>query len=247
VGLLATAVLVNAMFLRSNLGQRFGDAAVPVVLLIAWTSGASASWSSPFVRRTAAVLPIAAMAYVLGATYWFSDLRSELRTSGLSVSWEMVARRYHDVRADLSGLPPVVWSDEDSTGTLTAARYIAECTEPDDYLFVAGHNQEIPVFARRRFAAGQATVSLSFYTSDDDQRRAIARLERQSVPIVLADARDFEEGFSSDYPLIAQYVARHYRESGPIAVDGEPYFLVFADARREPVRVDQRLKLPCFQ
>jgi hypothetical protein len=32
---------------------------------------------------------------------------------------------------------------------------------------------------------------LSLYTSERDQERALARLEQQSVPLVLADIREF--------------------------------------------------------
>ena len=45
---------------------------------------------------------------------------------------------------------------------------------------------------------------LSLYTSEHDQRRALAQLEQQSVPIVLADDREFGEGFLDDYPLFAR-------------------------------------------
>jgi hypothetical protein len=247
IGLLAMAALVNTFFLRANLDQRFGDAIVPVALLAAWTAGAASGWPAGALRVSAVAVPAVLLLYMFSAAYVFSDMSRELDTSGLSDSWGEVTRRYQAVRADLGRLPPVAWSDEDAVGTLSAARYVAECTAPDDYLLVAGHYQEIPVFARRRFAAGQPTVSLSFYTSEGDQRRALARLERQSVPIVLADAEEFEEGFVSDYPLLAQHLADAYRETGTIAVDDEPRFRVFVDAHRQPTRVDPHLGLPCFR
>jgi hypothetical protein len=247
IGLLAMAALVNTFFLRANLDQRFGDAIIPVALLAAWTAGAASGWSAGALRTSAVVVPAVLLLYMFSAAYVFSETRRELDTSGLSDSWGEVTRRYQAVRAELSRLPPVVWSDSDAVGTLGAARYVAECTAPDDYLLVAGHYQEIPVFARRRFAAGQPTVSLSFYTSESDQRRALARLEGQSVPIVLADAEEFEEGFVSDYPLLAQHLADAYRETGTIAVDDEPRFRVFVDAHRQPTGVDPHLGLPCFR
>ena len=86
---------------------------------------------------------------------------------------------------------------------MKAAGYIARCTTPDDRLLVTGAIHEIPVLARRRFAGGQAMFKLSLYTSERDQRRALAKLEQQSVPIVLADDREFGEGFLDDYPLFA--------------------------------------------
>jgi hypothetical protein len=241
------AAVVNTFFLRANLDQRVGDAIIPVALLAAWTVGAASEWPSHTLRIPAVAAPVVLLLYMFGASYVFSDIRRELDTSGLSDSWGKVTRRYQAVRAELGRLPPLVWRDADAAGTLSAARYVAECTAPNDYLLVAGHYQEIPVFARRRFAAGQPTVSLSFYTSEGDQRRALARLERQSVPIVLADAGEFEEGFVSDYPLLAQHLAGTYREAGTIVVDDEPRFRVFVDAHRQPTRMDPHLGLPCFR
>lgn len=246
-GLLALAILAERFFLRANLAERFGDAAVPVVLLAAWTVGASSAWTSPVVRTSVALVPVALLLFMLGAAYVFSDMARDLDTSGLSDSWGKTTRRYHGVRDELSRLPPATWSEQDAAGVMPAARYVAECTSPTDRLLVVGPIHEIPVFARRRFAAGQAMFKLSLYTSERDQRRALERLTHQSVPVVLADAQDFDEGFASDYPLLAQHLDDQYREVGTIAVDDEPRFLVFVDANRQPRGLDPHLGLPCFQ
>ncbi len=247
VGLLALATIVNVFFLRANLSQRFGDAVVPVVALLAWSIGAASALRAPSVRGPAAVIPAVLLGVMLAAACIFGDVARDLETTGMLDSWDSTSRRFEAARTGLSRLPPTTWLPEDAEGTLAAARYVAECTSPSDYLLVAAYAPEIPVFARRRFAAGQPTVSLSFYTSDADQRRALARLERQSVPVILADARDFEEGFVSDYPLLARHLDAEYRKAGTIVVDDEPRFLVFVDADRQPTRMDPVLGLPCFQ
>lgn len=254
IGLLAMAVVVNWFFLRANLAARFGDAVVPVVLLAAWVVGVAPTWRSAAIRIPMVVAPVVLLVQMLGAAYVYADVAHELDTSGLSDSWGKTIRRYRAVNDDLSRLPPVdwsdadaIWSDPNAQGMLRAARYVAECTSPSDYLLVTGPIHEIPVFAHRRFAAGQALFKLSLYTSDADQRRALARLAQQSVPIVIADAEDFENGFTSDYPVVARYLAENYREVGPIVVDEEPRFRVFVTAHREPLRVDPHLGLPCFR
>ena len=246
-GLLVMAVLANMSFLRANLAERFGDAAVPVVLLAAWTAGTAATWTAPAARAAAILVPALVLVQMVAAAYDFSDVRRELDTSGLSDSWDKISRRYAAVRADLGSLPPVTWPNSEPSGVMAAAAFLAHCTGPDDRVLVTGPTHEIPVLARRRFAAGQAMFKLSLYTTERDQQRALARLEHQSVPFVLADIREFEGGFLSDYPLVARHLAEHYREAGTIDVDEEPRLRVFADTRRTPVRVDPRFGMPCFQ
>ena len=247
VGLLALAVIVNVFFLRANLGQRLGDAVVPFVLLAAWSIGAASSLTARRIRVLATLVPGVLLLSTFAAACSFGDVASKLVTAGISDSWDETVRRFEVVRSDLARLPPITWQPDAAEGTLTAARYIAECTSPTDYLLVGAYAPEIGVFARRRFAGGQGTVSLSFYTSDVDQRRTLARLKRQSVPIILADAREFEEGFASDYPLLAQHLADEYREAGTIVVDEEPRFRVFVKADRQPSGVDAYFGLPCFR
>jgi hypothetical protein len=247
-GLVVMAVLASMSFLRANLAERFGDAAVPVVLLAAWTAGTAAVWSSPAARAAVALVPALLLVQMFAAAWEFSDVRRELDTSGLSDSWGKITRRYAAVRDELRGLPPAAWQQRaEQSGIVGAAAYVGQCTSPDDRILVTGATHEIPVLARRRFAAGQAMFKLSLYTSERDQQRALTRLEQQSVPLVLVDARESEGGVLSDYPLVARHLAARYREAGTIDVDEEPRLRLFVDARREPARLDPRFGLPCFQ
>jgi hypothetical protein len=245
--LITLAFALDFFFLRSNLSQRFGDAAVPVVLLASWIAGIAPTVTAGSARLVTTMLPVALLCAIIALAWGYTAASSEFANGDLSLSWTRTRARSDLVHADLQALPPREWTRDNAEGILVAARYIAECTRPEDRLLVAGYMPEVPVFARRAFAAGQATVSLAMYTSDDDQRRALDRLARQSVPVVLADARDFEEGFVSDYPLLAKYIADRYRQAGTIAIDGEPRLLVFVDRQRQPTGVDAYLGLPCFR
>jgi len=247
VGLLALAAIVNVFFLRANLSQRFGDAVVPVALLAAWSVGAGSALTARRIRVLAMLIPSVLLASMLAAACSFGEVTSNLDTAGLSDSWNEIGRRFETTRSELLQLPPTTWGPDAAEGILAAARYVADCTKPTDYVFVASYAPEIPVFARRRFAGGQPTVSMSFYTSELDQRQTLARLEQQSVPIILADAREFEDGFVSDYPLLAQHLADDYRQAGTIVVDEVPRFLVFVEANRQPSGVDAQFGLPCFR
>jgi hypothetical protein len=103
----------------------------------------------------------------------------------------------------------------------------------------------VPVYARRLFAGGQAMFKLSLYTSEGFQRRALDRLARESVPVVLADPEELEH-LEDLYPLVAAHLGRRYLDVGTIEVDDEPRFRVFVDRARRSVRVDPDLGLPCF-
>lgn len=246
VALIVMAMLANMSFLRANLAERFGDSAVAVVLLAAWVAGIAVFWTPGPMQRITVLAPATALVVMLGAAYLFSDVRRELDTSGLSDSWDKTSRRYHAVHDELGRMPPATWSDNESIGTLHAARYLAECTAPDEPVLVVGPIHEVPVFARRPFASGQATFKLSLYTSEAFQRRAIARLEQQPASVVVADIKEFD-AFSSDYPLVASYVASHYHDAGIIDVDSEPRIRVLAANSRQPVRAHVAFGLPCFR
>jgi hypothetical protein len=246
-GLLAMGVLVTIFFLRSNLPARFGDAIVPVALLSAWCVGATAALNTRASRLMAALPATAILVSMLGAMWIIGDVSRELETGGFRNSREAVVRRVTAVREELLSLPPETWQGLEVTGTLKAARYVSECTRPEDHLMVAGYAPEVPVLARRPFAAGQSKLAFSFYKSDVDQRRALERLERQSVPIVLANYEEFDEAFVTDYPLLWDYVSARYERAGIISVDDEPRYIVFADTTRSPSGTDDALALPCFR
>ena len=249
-GLLTIGVLANQSFLRANLESRFGDGVAPIVLLAACSAGVASLWRSVAMRRAVITVVLVLLMQMVGAAYSFSSVALELDTSGLSDSWGKVERRYAAVRSELGALPPTAWSSNvpgAGTATMQAAGYIARCTAPDDRLLVTGPIHEIPVLARRRFAAGQALFKLSLYTSERDQERALARLEGQSVPIILADAREYGEDFLDDYPLVAAHVEKNYRNAGTIGVSEEPGFVVLVEKNRNPVREDDELGLPCFR
>ena len=129
---------------------------------------------------------------------------------------------------------------------MAVARYVAECTAPEDRVLVAPIADEIPYFARRHFAAGQAAFYSNLLKSDDSQRLALQRLARQRAPVMVTHP-DYHGEFAVNYPLVAQYVADHYREVGVIDYGGQPLLRVFVETARQPVRTDPVLGYPCFR
>jgi hypothetical protein len=174
-----------------------------------------------------------------------NSVMQELRGGGLTVSAAAAVKKFDAVRSTLRALPPAEWTDHDRSGPMSAARYLAQCSRPDDYVLVAGYTYEIPYFARRRFAGGQGLFSHGFFLDETYQRMAVERLSRQSVPIAFVDP-DLDT-FQSDYPLVAEHLAQRYRDVGTIENGGHPYVQVFVDAARHPHRLDPVLGLPCFR
>jgi hypothetical protein len=244
-GLLAMAVLGNQFLLRDSLLARFGDAVIPIAVVAAWTVGAAGGAGRPLVRTAATVVPTALLLVMLSATWVFAGVYDALDDAGFSGAWTGVTEQFANVRDNLRRQPPNDWSAVTPRDTLIAARYLAECTSPDDYVLVAAEAPEVPVYARRRFAAGQGTVSLSLYTSEASQQSAVTRLASQSVPIILVNANRIDVDFVQAYPLLARYVSKHYRQAGTI--DAGMQFVVFVSADRQPRRLDPHLGLPCFQ
>jgi hypothetical protein len=255
--LLAMAVVVSSFFLRGNLFARFGDAIVPVVLLAAWTVGVAGVQHQEVKGHRSQVkagsgawpwrvVPQALMAVIVVALFVGNEMRVELEAAGLSHSWERTQKRFEAAKGELLRLPPQVW-EGGTYGTMTASRYLADCTQPTDRVLLATYAPEIPVLARRLVAAGQGTFGLTFYESEAQQRAAVARLERQSVPVVIGAYEDFQGEFADDYRYVYQYVAAHYRDAGVIPVDGRPRFRVLVSSSREPRGVDPQFGLPCFK
>jgi hypothetical protein len=249
VSLVLLAAVANMTFLRGSLLARFGDAIVPVALAGAWaTTAAPAVWRLRHAPETMAwAAPRALLLVLLACFFVVGEAHRELASGGLFDSWEVAARRFQTARSELAQLPPRTWSDVKVEGTLVAARYVAECTSPEDHLLLVTYAPEIPVFARRRFAGGQGTFGLNFYTAEEQQRTAVMRLREQSVPVVLGSFDEYEGEFVDDYPIVAEYLAKHYRDAGTIAVDGEPRFRVMVESAREPRGIDATLNLPCYR
>jgi len=244
LALLLMTLVVDYFFLRGNLPARFGDAVVAVVLLIAWMAAPGSNAR----ERTGSVIPgalaSALLVTTIAAFFPINSIASELSTGGFAEG--SVAARFLQVSDLLRNQPPRIWTFKPRDGSLAIARYIAECTVPEDRVLVATAADEIPYFSRRHFAGGQAAFYSNLLKSEDNQRLVLARLARQSVPIMVTHP-DYHEEFEVNYPLVAQYVATRYREVGVVGYEGHPILRVLVETARQPVRVDPVLGYPCFR
>jgi len=188
----------------------------------------------------------AVFAAMFAAFFQINSFASELRTAGLRESPAATWMRFDDVRRGLRGLPPETWTSRPAQGTMAVARYLAECTAPEDRVLVATYADEVPYFARRRFAAGQGAFYSNYLKSASSQRLALQRLAHQSVPVVISHP-DYHEEFVANYPEVAHYIAGRYREVGVVDYDGRPVLRVLVETARQPLRTDPVLGFPCFR
>jgi len=244
--LVAMTPFVNYFLLRSHLQARFGDAVVPMALIGPWIVGTAPMLTSHVGRAVARAGPPVLLALMCAAFVPIEYVPHELSTGGFTQSPEVVAHRFAEVRRELLALPPSDWTKVDLSGTLGAARYLAECTAPDDYVLVGTFAEQVPYFARRRFAGGQSYFAFSFLRTEADQRLVLERLGHQSVPVILA-AFDYDKEIIENYPLLAQHIASHYHEVGVIDAYGEPWVRVFVENERVPTGTDPLLGFPCFR
>ena len=244
VVLVPMALVVNVFFLRANLQARFGDAVVPVALTGAWLAGVASLSASRLSRVLAHAGTLVLLAAMCAAFVGSNSLVHEFETGGLTVSLAATRLRFHEVVRTLRELPSTNASQKE--GPMAVSRYLHECTSPDDRVFMGLYADEIPYFARRLVAAGQGYFAHGFLRSDADQRLAVERLSRQSVPVVIT-AFDYDKEIAGNYPLVARHISSRYREVGTFTVAGHPYIRVFADIMRPSRGTDPVSGFPCFR
>jgi hypothetical protein len=251
--LLAVATLgivYDTYMLRANLAARFGDASVPFVICAAWLLTVAVRWEhkGATLRRLAFMPLVAIIVFAATARAVQTVTPVEIGAVGLSSLPSGPFQRFLRAADELRVLPRRGWRSGYDEGTLVAARYVALCTAETDRVLTAGYFAEIPVFARRRFAAGQLNFALGVGEAEDQQRLAIERLRRQSVPIVITAPLDtYRAEFEGDYPLVAEYLAARYRDAGVFDIDGRPRMRVLVDKTLTPKSEFDRGKLPCFR
>lgn len=131
--------------------------------------------------------------------------------------------------------------------------YIRECTTPADKVLVTWYGPEVHVYARRGFAGGRTFFSPGFWGSAADQRAVIERLERESVPIIVADVGAYEGGtryhlhFQRGFPIVDEYLRARYAIAGePLVGDNDSRYQVMIDRRLAPKRAHPATGYPCF-
>jgi len=247
--IIVVMALLNGWFLRGTLPIRLADVSVLAAALGAWLIAAATSavcrrgWA---VRVVVAALLVGVVVTTLGSAMSIGVFIPNLRTASDGRGPAGVGGRAREIAQLLRTPGPEFAARSAATSPLMRlADYLHGCMRPDDRLLVVAYMPQLFYFADRPFAAGHVDVRAGYLVDERDQRAAVARLERQSVPLVVTEPRTvFETRYRAQSPLLLAYLDRVYADAGDHDFGGESFrILVKKDEIR---RRTSRDGLPCF-
>jgi hypothetical protein len=187
--------------------------------------------------RLALVLLLAcAVASLSGVAEWDRRLRFE----------ESVVGRVKRTLTVMAATPPLI-TTLPNAHLWGLVAYLRECTAPTDRVFAPAFVPELYFFAQRGFAGGVVATFGGHWSEPRFERRTVDALSSQSVPIVILESGE-TEAFAATYPALDRYLREHYVKAGEMTfeVPDARTYQVLARRDRRPVRIDDRLSLPCF-
>jgi hypothetical protein len=213
--LVAISVMTMALwyfFLRGNLGARVGELGPSIAVIGAWLLSLAFAGSRPWSRTAlAGSAALVVLAVTVICTWRLGEVKAELRTSRLLEPQDIVART-RQVSQDLSGMPRSL-RESQAADRMQAEDYLHRCTKPTDRVIAIGYYPDVPTFSERLFAGGRVTFVFSYYTDPRYSRQTIAKIESQSVPIVL-DGPDVDDG---RFRALTDYIRSRYDQAGVVA------------------------------
>ncbi len=253
-------VVLDLGFLRSPLDARLADPSVPHAILLAWLAvaalrvvalgggtrtrgSAAASW-----RGRAATAATAALAGFILWSLMSQNFHRRLERVHFNEGVARSFARASDVAAGVGE----DWRLESLNAqrgqdTLVALSiYVNACTAPTDRVFVQAYMPQVLGLARRAFAGGHADLRAGFHETEEAQRLTVARLERQSVPMLLMASGEQYDKFRESFPLIVTYFDRHYRQAGTRTFDGRFETTLFVRNDRPARGTYEPFDWPCF-
>jgi hypothetical protein len=217
------ALFTDAGFLRDPLVRRVPDAVVPFTLLVCWV--AAALWRAPWrssatawALRAAAVVVLSVTAAAAAEIGSFAEMVR--RTAVVNGPQRMLAHA-----GTIVGELRMPYTERQMPSDVAFAlvpfyRYAQACTPEDARVLVTGFAPEISYYARRGFAGGHPSLYSGYWSSDRDQRRILERMQRETVPFVVASPEGVEQ-FARAFPLVNAVVTERYVPLADFEVDGQ--------------------------
>ena len=237
-------IVCAAGLLRESLPERIADVygSAPILLAcliaVAWHTRPQHRLTSWTVRGAVAAIALAFVAgtFILGRVP--SQLNRARVADGPGGVWQRARNVFHDTRE-------WPWVDQWPAGSSwKVARYVHDCTQSGDRLLMTWSAPEMNVFSRRAFAGGETALLPVFRDPASYEPAVLARLARQSVPIVLVDPDELEH-FRQSYPAISKYLDARFHKVGEFTPDPRKIH-IYAEITRQPAGTDTEFGWPCF-
>ena len=231
-------ILTFVGFVRETLDARIADAVVAPVVLGAWLS---VRWlAGGHAWRPARVARVAVLTVVMVVI-----ARGVVVAGGVAAPRE-VASAYRGVWTQLSTSPPFAAWPAGGSAKYRIVRYVRECTPPDEPLLVLWFAPEFYYYADRPFAGRMGAYMNGYYTSENNQRRNIAALERDRPAVAIMEAGREKTDLATHQAVLA-YLARDYHELGRVPATDGTVIRVFGRNDRRSASTQADLGWPCFR
>lgn len=274
--IICAAVLCAAaapVILRSARADRLSDLAAPTAVLGAWLLGewlgrrssihplsstrkpvSKSRLDNPSRYSNSGLLRVGRVIVVVGVLglTWTSIVaiaqpNQMLKRTALLSGPQAVMNRGAVLAKWLAASPPIdAWAPVGSLGLRGLVRYVRECTKPTDRLLVTWYEPEVYFYSGRGFAGGHVFFLSRHFSSPSDQQLTIARLQAQSVPIVLADVSRYED-FQLEHTLVHDYLETNYQNARESGFGSGHLYRVQVARRAVPSGTYEPFSLPCFR
>ena len=237
--LAALALLCTAGFQRDEPSVRTADVFGTFPILFAWLMAALLSNPNRFSRAIAMTLAltVAAAVIVVGNAREMVDRTGVLRgPAAVAARASSIARSAYEWPWSLQ------WPGDDGW---KLARYLHDCTRPNDRLLVTWLGPEYYVFSRRPFAGREAMLLPLYRTPATYEASVLETWKRQHVPIVLTGKATYPT-FVAAYPALANHLATHYRPIADTQRDTNT-ITIYAERTRTPNGRDAESGWECFR
>ena len=230
-------LLVNVTMLRSPFAARAPDAVVLAAIAFGcctaalWRAGGSRRWRGRLVLRAFALLLTAAVvSSVAGAGEFDERLRV---VTGDGTSMRRARAAWTEIGRELTTSPPIDYFETRAPRVeIRLAEYARACVPAGERLLVLWFAPDIHYYSERLMAQRHLVFVPGWAALEDEQRLALAKVERFAPPLVFARRSALEQDARASFPDVVAYIERAYAVAGTLSDDDEEY-LVYA--RRDRV------------
>lgn len=240
------SIVVIETLVRGSPDSRLPDVTTVVATTGAWIAGRLCRAVPVGKRRVSVGVAVLGWLLVVWAAGTNAHAGEALNASRMLTGPTGIVGRFDEMRARLQRRPIDTWAN-DETGYRGLTRYAAACTQRDDRFLVTWFEPIMYFYAEREFAGRHPFFDGGWQDSARDQQATVDRMMRQQVPIVFV-RDEFETMFRKYFPIVAAHIDRDYVRTPPGANGAQVHgYQVWVEKSRTPIRVYERLGLPCFR